>query len=444
MRAALYLRASTEHQRYSTSNQDEALRQYADREGLVIVASYEDDGRSGLTLSGRPGLRQLLQDVLSPGCEFKAVLVLDVSRWGRFQDADESAYYEFMCRRAGVRVVYCGEPHIDDDNPMAAIFKSLKRVMAAEYSRELSAKVLAGQRRLTREGFSQGAIPGLGLRRLVVDANRQPKQLLAHGERKTLHTDRVILVPGPSRERVLVRRIFTLCADQRLGPIRIAKLLNKEGVQSPRGDLWVSTFVRGLLKNEKYVGTNVYGRTAGPLRSPRRRTPQDTWVRCEGAFEPIVSQALFDRAQAVLARSKPLSHEAMLAPLAALYQREGFLSAKLIDAQSDMPSSLAYGHRFGGLIAAFGKVGYIPEIVPAARRKRAPKYDPDELRKCLRACLARHGTLSKSVIESDPDMPAVRVFYYTFGGLRQAYAQIGFEQSRRGRLRRAPTSGSSR
>ncbi|MGZ5983329.1 MAG: recombinase family protein, partial [Caulobacteraceae bacterium] len=291
MRAALYLRASTEHQRYSTSNQDEALRQYADREGLVIVASYEDDGRSGLTLSGRPGLRQLLQDVLSPGCEFKAVLVLDVSRWGRFQDADESAYYEFMCRRAGVRVVYCGEPHIDDDNPMAAIFKSLKRVMAAEYSRELSAKVLAGQRRLTREGFSQGAIPGLGLRRLVVDANRQPKQLLAHGERKTLHTDRVILVPGPSRERVLVRRIFTLCADQRLGPIRIAKLLNKEGVQSPRGDLWVSTFVRGLLKNEKYVGTNVYGRTAGPLRSPRRRTPQDTWVRCEGAFEPIVSQA---------------------------------------------------------------------------------------------------------------------------------------------------------
>jgi hypothetical protein len=32
------------------------------------------------------------------------ILVLDVSRWGRFQDIDESAYYEFLCRRAGMQV----------------------------------------------------------------------------------------------------------------------------------------------------------------------------------------------------------------------------------------------------------------------------------------------------------------------------------------------------
>jgi len=98
---AQYLRMSTEHQRYSTTNQRAAIKTYAAEHGMEVVRTYEDSGKSGLTLTNRSGLQQLLADVLSPEVRFKAVVVLDVSRWGRFQDVDESAFYEYLCRRAG-------------------------------------------------------------------------------------------------------------------------------------------------------------------------------------------------------------------------------------------------------------------------------------------------------------------------------------------------------
>ena len=87
------------------------------------------------------------------------MIVYDVSRWGRFQDADESAYYEYICRRAGISVIYCAEQFENDGSPVSTIVKGVKRAMAGEYSRELSAKVFAGQCRLIELGFRQGSFP---------------------------------------------------------------------------------------------------------------------------------------------------------------------------------------------------------------------------------------------------------------------------------------------
>jgi DNA invertase Pin-like site-specific DNA recombinase len=92
-RAAQYVRMSTDHQKYSTQNQGEAIAAYAERRGLTIVRSYEDEGRSGLDIDGRQALQDLIGDVKSGRADFECILVYDVSRWGRFQDADESAYY---------------------------------------------------------------------------------------------------------------------------------------------------------------------------------------------------------------------------------------------------------------------------------------------------------------------------------------------------------------
>jgi hypothetical protein len=136
---------STEHQKYSTENQAEIIAQYAARRGFEIVRTYEDAGKSGLRLDGRLSLQTLIADVRSGSADFEAVLVYDVSRWGRFQDADESAYYEFICREAGIKVHYCAEQFENDGSLSATIIKSMKRAMAGEYSRELSAKVFAGQ-----------------------------------------------------------------------------------------------------------------------------------------------------------------------------------------------------------------------------------------------------------------------------------------------------------
>ena len=59
-RAAMYVRMSTEHQQYLTENQADVIQQYASQWNLVIVKTFVDHGRSGLTLSGRLGLRELL------------------------------------------------------------------------------------------------------------------------------------------------------------------------------------------------------------------------------------------------------------------------------------------------------------------------------------------------------------------------------------------------
>ena len=129
---AQYLRMSSEHQRYSLANQKAAMQEYAEARNLIVVKSYLDPAKSGLTLRKRKGLQNLISDSVQGNAPFKEVLVYDVSRWGRFQDHDESATYEFLCRSAGVGVRYCFEPFDNDGSPMSAIMKHIKRVMAAD------------------------------------------------------------------------------------------------------------------------------------------------------------------------------------------------------------------------------------------------------------------------------------------------------------------------
>ncbi len=296
-RAAMYLRASTDLQVYSTTNQADALIRYAEASGHKVVRTYEDDGRSGLTLIGRPGLRQLLKDILAGDPGFEVLLVYDISRWGRFQDADEGAHYEFLCRRAGVRVIYCFEPFGDGDLALNNVMKAIKRTMAAEYSRELSEKVARGQRRLASLGFAQG-VPPFGLRRLMVDPDRRPKQILQAGERKALQDHHLIWVPGPETETKVVRRIFRRFANDDVLPVNIARELNQENIQNRLKRPWTRANVVSLLQNEAYSGTLVFGRTDTRIgRKTGVKTCPTTWVRVPNAFEAIVSRTLFRRAQ---------------------------------------------------------------------------------------------------------------------------------------------------
>lgn len=139
--AAEYVRMSTELQKYSTENQSETIHKYADCKGYKIVRTYVDKGRSGLNIEGRDGLQRLIADVEAGLTDFTVILVYDVSRWGRFQDSDESAYYEHLCKRAGILVEYCAEQFENDGSISSSIVKTVKRAMAGEYSRELSIKV---------------------------------------------------------------------------------------------------------------------------------------------------------------------------------------------------------------------------------------------------------------------------------------------------------------
>jgi DNA invertase Pin-like site-specific DNA recombinase len=358
--AAQYVRMSTEHQQYSTANQKAAIAVYAAARGIGIVATYEDAGKSGLTFNGRPALRQLIADVVAGQDLFDTILVYDVSRWGRFQDADESAHLEYMCRLSGVRIEYCAEPFSNDGTPFSSICKVVKRALAAEYSRELSEKVFRGKRRLIELGYRQGGSPGIGLRRCLIDASGNRKGILAPGERKSIATDRVILVPGPPEEIAVVHRIYADYLDRHMGVMAIAEALNREGVKSESGRPWSRAVVKRVLISEKYVGDSVWGRQSFKLQIARQHNAPDTWARFDGAFEGIVSRDLFEKAQKVkAARAKRITDEQVIARLRAIHRERGIITARLIRKDCILGVA-AVRKRFGSLVTAYDLAGFRP------------------------------------------------------------------------------------
>jgi DNA invertase Pin-like site-specific DNA recombinase len=362
LRAVEYVRMSTEHQQYSTENQADKIREYAARRGMEIVRTYADSGKSGLRIDGRVSLQQLIKDVESGTADFTIILVYDVSRWGRFQDADESAFYEYRCRRAGIQVAYCAEQFENDGSPVSTIVKGVKRAMAGEYSRELSAKVFVGQCRLIELGYRQGGPAGYGLRRVLLDQNGAIKSELTRGEHKSLQTDRVILMPGPENEIVIVNQIYRWFIDDGLVESEIAARLNGMKVLTDLDRAWTRATVHQVLINEKYIGNNVYNRISFKLKKLRVINTPEMWIKKEGAFEPIVSPDIYYTAQGIVrARTRRYTNEELVERLRSLYKNRGLLSGLIINETDGMPSSSVYAFRFGSLVRAYQMVGFTPD-----------------------------------------------------------------------------------
>jgi DNA invertase Pin-like site-specific DNA recombinase len=356
--AAQYLRMSTDHQQYSLDNQADAITRYAEAHGFLIVKTFSDGAKSGLSVKRRNGLKQLLSETVEGHADFRAILVYDVSRWGRFQDADEAAHYEFLCKSSGAPVYYCAETFSEESGFSATILKALKRTMAGEYSRELSAKVRAGQRRLATLGYKLGGTAPYGLRRMLLDSSGKPKQILAFGERKSLVTERVIFAPGPADEVAVVQRIFREFTEKHRSMHSIARTLNSDGVQYKIGAKWNAATIGRVLRHAAYTGTQVWGRTSTMLCGPRVQVPSHQWATCTSAFEPIISKELFDGAQFVFS-SFPhnLTDEEMLERFRTVLKQHGKLSGKIIQKSRPCPSVTTIRHRFGGLNNMYARLG---------------------------------------------------------------------------------------
>ncbi|MDE2808459.1 MAG: recombinase family protein [Gemmatimonadota bacterium] len=361
-RAVAYLRMSTEHQEYSTDNQMAVIERYAAENEMEIVGTYSDEARSGLRYENRPGMQQMLADAQSADAGFDTILVYDISRWGRFQDQDEGAALEFACRKARVQVHYCMDQFVNDGSPMSTVMKSLGRYAAADYSSKLSAKVFAGQCRLVERGYRQGGMAGYGLRRMRIDQKGEPQGILDWGQRKSLQTDRVILVPGPEEEVETVRWMYCEFIDGGRLEGEIAAALNEKGIATDLGRPWTRGTVHQVLTNEKYIGNNVFNRHSYKLKRDHKNNPPEEWVRLDGAFEAIVDPRLFFTAEGMIReRNRRFSDDEMIDRLERLLKKRGFLSGFIIDEADDMPSSGCYASRFGSLTRAYSLVGFTPD-----------------------------------------------------------------------------------
>jgi DNA invertase Pin-like site-specific DNA recombinase len=430
---------STDHQKYSIRNQTQAIALYAAARGYEIVRTYSDEGLSGLGIRRRAGLQALLADVLGGSADFDMIVTYDVSRWGRFQDPDQAAHYEYLCRDAGVSIEYCAEAFDNDGSLATTLLKNLKRAMAADFSRDLSARVSAVQELIAKDGFWVGGPAGFGLRRRIVASDGTLGLTMDFGEHKALQDRRVILVPGPPDEVATVRRIYRLFVTDRLTLKAIARRLNGEGVMSEGGRPWTTQRVGAVLRAEKYAGENVFGKVHRRLDNPAVRQPRANWIRVPGAFEAIVPRALFDRAQALMSKVSPNApDEVMLANLAGLLAREGRLSGPLISGSPFTHCAHVYRERFGSLLNAYRLVGYEPDArqvcsantaraKPAPRRPRMPEPTDAELLQSLAGLLAEKGRLTGQLIDDAPHVPNAYRYVARFGGMRRAYALVGYE-----------------
>ncbi|MFB6451181.1 recombinase family protein [Bradyrhizobium tunisiense] len=360
-RAAQYVRMSTQRQQYSIENQAAVIAAYAHAHNLTIVRTYRDEGESGLLIKNRAGLMKLIKDVQAGEADFGHILVYDVSRWGRFQNVDESAHYEFICKQAGINIAYCAEQFDNDGSVLSSIIKNIKRVMAAEYSRELSVKVHAAQCRFARLGFKVGGRPGYALLRELVDQSERSRGVLKNGDQKYLSTDHVRVRPGIPEEVAVVKWIFERFLQVK-SEAMIARELNRRAVLTSTGVRWTRAAVNAVLRNENYIGNMTFNRRSRKLRRNSTCNPPELWITSEGCIEPIVERETFLKVSKIIEeRRVDLTEEEMLVRLRKTLFKEGRLSSAIIASTVGLPCASTYQNHFGGMMNVYRLIGYAPK-----------------------------------------------------------------------------------
>jgi DNA invertase Pin-like site-specific DNA recombinase len=354
---AYYRHSAQDRQENSIPLQREQVEKWALENGVEIIKEFADYGVSGLSTDRRNAFNEMFEGWIKTRSDFRLVLVLDVSRWGRFQDIDLSAAYSAECTRHGKQVVYTSMGLPKKNDPFHAILISLERYRAAQYSRELSDKTFRGQARISSQGYRTGGYAPFGLSRLLLSESREPLQVLQHGQRKGIQNQRTTLAPGDPKEVEVVLRIFREFADLGRNEHQIAAGLNGDGIPSPKGSQWRWHGVRRILVDDSYIGTLTYNKTTKRLLSPARRNPRGEWVRTPRAFQGIVPSDLFDRAQAIFRWRKDRgTREHILETLRELHAQEGLLTRARIKSSPGRPSISGMYRHFHSMGNAFGAI----------------------------------------------------------------------------------------
>ena len=354
---AYYRHSAQDRQENSVPLQQERVRKWAEENGVDIIHEFADKGKSGLTAEGRDGFNDMMENWVRQRSDFDFVLCLDVSRWGRFQDIDLSATYSAECKKHHKEVVYTTIGRPKEGDPLYPVYVQFERFRAAQYSRDLSDRVFHGCMMISRQGYWAGGPPPYGMGRLLLSETRQPLQILAPGERKSIQNQRVTLAAGDEQAVETIRRIFREFTEDRRDEQAIADGLNRDGLVSAKGGPWNEGKVRRVLTYDPYMGTLIYNKTTKKLKTPTKANPPDKWVRTPGAFEPIVDKDVFERARQIFEERSPiLTPEFLIERLKEVFDQHGLVRPSLLRANGQAPSPSTYAKRFSSLEAACPRV----------------------------------------------------------------------------------------
>ncbi len=296
---AYYRHSAEDKQENSVAIQRGHTEKFAREHHIEIIHEEADEGKSGL-LASRPAFERLFSDwIENPNApKFDYILVYDVSRWGRFQDQNEAAYYEYECTKKGIQVVYVSRGFPDATNQLiSSLETSIQRYMAAEYSRQLSDKVFHGCVKVSEQGYSAGGVAMYGMARQLLDVDKKPIRLLKRGEHKQSANERVTFAPKNDATTETVKKIFQLFVKEHYTLLEIANYLNTNKVPSANGKQWDNSKILKILGNEAYIGTRIYNKRWHRLKQKSRKNQRSEWVIVPNAFEAIIDEETFRKTQ---------------------------------------------------------------------------------------------------------------------------------------------------
>ena len=280
-KCVLYPRVSTEMQvdGYSLEGQKNSLKRFADREEMEIVDIYEDAGKSGKSIEGRPAFKKMLSDIKN-GLEIDYILVYKLSRFGR-NAADILNSLEFV-QSYGINLI-CIEEGIDSSQTSGKLLISVLSAVAEIERENIIEQTMNGRREKARQGGWNGGFAPYGY-------YLKDNQLLIE-----------------ETEAEAIRIIFDKFANSDIGLGGVAKYLNLQGIKKiPRQngtlETWSSHFIRLILDNPVYCGKIAYGRrTREKVKGTKNEYKQvhaEDYILEDGQHEGIISEELWQKVHA--------------------------------------------------------------------------------------------------------------------------------------------------
>ncbi|MBQ6040918.1 MAG: recombinase family protein [Oscillospiraceae bacterium] len=273
--AAAYIRVSTEDQiEFSPDSQLKAIRKYAKEHDLILPEEFvfADEGISGRKTDKRVQFQRMIGTAKLKPKPFDVILLWKFSRFARNRE-DSIVYKSMLRKQCGIEVISISEQLTEDKTSI--LIEALIEAMDEYYSLNLAEEVRRGM----SEKFSRGGVvsqPPFGYR--MQDGIFFPDETAAP----------------------IVQMIFE---DYLSGvPVRqIARKLNEMGVMSRHGNPFENRTVEYILTNPVYLGKLRRSMTGD--RSDRYHE-QDQCV--DGQHQPIITQEVFDAAQAKRADTKKM------------------------------------------------------------------------------------------------------------------------------------------
>ena len=278
MKCVLYPRVSTEMQvdGFSLDGQRNSLKRFADREEMIMVDIYEDAGKSGKSIEGRPAFKKMLSDIEN-GLQIDYILVYKLSRFGR-NAADILNSLEFI-QSYGINLI-CIEEGIDSAQASGKLLISVLSAVAEIERENIIEQTMNGRKEKARQGGWNGGFAPYGY-------YLKEKNLFIQEE-----------------EAEAIRIIYDKFANTEMGYGGVAQYLNLQGIkkiQRQNGKLneWSGSLVRQILDNPVYCGKIAFGRRAKEkikgTKNQYRQAWQEDYIVAEGKHEAIVSEELWNR-----------------------------------------------------------------------------------------------------------------------------------------------------